>query len=106
MMRAIRDPFLIIILLLSFAIGSSVLTRGHEWGDDWASYVMQSKSILSGKASEFVERNTFTIFESSFQLGPVAYPWGYPLILTPVIALKGVHALALKLPGLLFFVGF
>ena len=82
-MRATRDPFLIIIILLSFAIGSSVLTRGHEWGDDWASYVMQSQSILNGKTSEFVERNTFTIFESSFQIGPVAYPWGYPLILTP-----------------------
>lgn len=105
-MRTIRDPFLLIIILLSLAIGTSTLTRGHEWGDDWASYVMQSKSILSGKTSEFVEHNTFTIFESSFQIGPVAYPWGYPLILTPVIALKGVHALTLKLPGLFFFAGF
>lgn len=105
-MRTIRDPFLLIIILLSLVIGTSTLTRGHEWGDDWASYVMQSKSILSGKTSEFVERNTFTIFESSFQIGPVAYPWGYPLILTPVVALKGVHALTLKLPGLFFFAGF
>jgi len=105
-MRATRDPFLIIIILLSFAIGSSVLTRGHEWGDDWASYVMQSQSILNGKTSEFVERNTFTIFESSFQIGPVAYPWGYPLILTPALILKGVHPLTLKLPGLFLFAGF
>jgi len=88
------------------AISSSTLTRGHEWGDDWASYVMQSQSILEGKVSGFIERNEFTIFESSFQIGPVAYPWGYPLILTPVIALKGIHALTLKLPGLFFFTGF
>lgn len=105
-MRAIRDPFLIVIILLSLAIGSSVLTRGHEWGDDWASYTMQAQSILNDKTHEFIERNTFTIFESSFQLGPVAYPWGYPLILTPAIALKGVHALPLKLPGLFLFAGF
>jgi len=101
-----RDFLLLIILLSSMAISSSTLTRGHEWGDDWASYVMQSQSILEGKVSGFIERNEFTIFESSFQIGPVAYPWGYPLILTPVLALKGIHALTLKLPGLFFFTGF
>src|SRR5258706_5020125 len=105
-MRTLRNPFLIIIIFLSMAIGSSTLTRGHEWGDDWASYVMQAQSILKGKTDEFVERNTFTIFKSSFQIGPVAYPWGYPLILTPMIAIKGIHPLTLKLPGLFFFFGF
>jgi hypothetical protein len=67
---------------------------------------MQAKSILSGTTQEFVEHNSFTIFESSFQIGPVAYPWGYPLILTPVYAMKGNNPLALKLPGLLFYAGF
>jgi len=105
-MQKIKITLLVIVIISSLLIGSSILTRGHEWGDDWASYVMQSKSILSGKTSEFVEHNTFTIFKSSFQIGPVAYPWGYPLILTPVIALKGVHPLTLKLPGLFFFAGF
>ncbi len=54
-MRTLRNPFLIIIIFLSMAIGSSTLTRGHEWGDDWASYVMQAQSILKGKTGEFVE---------------------------------------------------
>ena len=105
-MRTLRDPFLILILFLSLVIGSSSLTRGHDWGDDFASYIMQGQSILSGETDEFVEHNAFTIFESSFQIGPVAYPWGYPLILTPMIAVKGIHALTLKVPGLFFFVGF
>ena len=105
-MRALQNPVLVIIILLSLAIGSATLTRGHEWGDDFASYIMQAQSILNGKTDEFVERNTFTIFGSSFQLGPVAYPWGYPLILTPALLLKGVHPLTLKLPGLFFFAGF
>jgi len=105
-MHSVRNPFLIVIVLLSLAISSSTLTRGHEWGDDWASYVMQSQSILNGKTHEFIERNTFTIFNSSFQIGPVAYPWGYPLILTPAFLLKGVHPLTLKLPGLFLFTGF
>ena len=105
-MTKLRDPFLIIILLTNLALGASVLTRGHEWGDDFASYIMQAQSILNGNTNEFIEHNTFTIFESSVQIGPVAYPWGYPLALTPILALKGVHALALKLPGLFFFAGF
>src|SRR5258706_3358633 len=104
-MRTLRNPFLIIIIFLSMAIGSSTLTRGHEWGDDFASYIMQAQSILNDKTGEFVAHNTFTIFKSSFQIGPVAYPWGYPLILTPMIAIKGIHPLTLKLPGLFFFFG-
>lgn len=105
-MQRIRDPFLIVILLASLALGASILTRGHDWGDDFASYIMQAQSILNGDMDEFIERNTFTIFESSAQIGPVAYPWGYPLALTPVLLFKGVHALALKIPGLFFFAGF
>lgn len=105
-MRALLNPVLILLILLSGSIGASSLTRGHEWGDDFASYIMQAQSILDGKTDEFVERNAFTIFESSFQIGPVAYPWGYPLLLTPAVLLKGVHALTLKVPGLFLFLGF
>ena len=53
-MRARRVPFLIVIIFLSLAIGSSTLTRGHDWGDDFASYILQGQSILSGKTDEFV----------------------------------------------------
>ncbi len=105
-MAKLRDPFLVVILLASLALGASILTRGQDWGDDWASYVMQAQSILNGDMDEFIERNSFTIFESSVQIGPVAYPWGYPLALIPSLMFKGVHALTLKLPGLIFFAGF
>jgi hypothetical protein len=99
-------PLIVVVIVLSMVLGFSMFTRGHEWGDDWASYVMQAQSILDGKTDEFVERNAFTIFESSVQIGPVAYPWGYPLMLAPALMLRGVHALTLKLPGLFFFAGF
>ena len=94
------------ILVISIVIGSSQLTRGHEWGDDFAAYIMQAKSILNGDMQNFVEHNSITIHQSSVQIGPVAYPWGYPLILLPVYAAKGISPLALKLPGLFFFAGF
>ena len=105
-MGELRNPLLIIILLVSMVIGSSQLTRGHEWGDDFASYIMQAKSILNGDMQNFVEHNSITIYQSSSQIGPVAYPWGYPLLLAPVYAIKGISPLALKLPGLVLFAGF
>src|SRR5689334_1837574 len=98
--------WIVVIIIASFILGAATLTRGHEWGDDFASYIMQAESILNGTTREFVEHNSFTIFESSNQIGPVAYPWGYPLLLTPIYAIEGIHPLALKLPGLFFFAGF
>lgn len=105
-MRSFRDPLLIGIIVLSLLLGLAVIDRGHDWGDDFASYIMQAKSIWTGTMPEFVEHNRFTITQSSIVIGPVAYPWGYPLILVPVYAFKGTSALALKLPGLMFFLGF
>src|SRR5215216_3574946 len=101
-----QNRLLLIIILIAILLGSSVLTRGHIWGDDFASYVMQAQSILNGTTDKFIEHNAFTIFESSSQIGPIAYPWGYPLILTPAYALKGNHPLTLQLPGILFYCGF
>lgn len=83
-----------------------MLNRGHDWGDDFASYIMQAKSIWTGTMDDFVEHNRFTIEESSITLGPVAYPWGYPLLLVPAYVLKGLSALTLKLPGFFLFLGF
>lgn len=101
-----RNFLLSTLIVISIILGESLLTRGHEWGDDFASYIMQAQSIVNNTTDQFVEHNSFTIFESSNQIGPIAYPWGYPLILAPVYAIKGIHPLALKLPGLLFYVGF
>lgn len=87
-------------------LGFSTLTRGHDWGDDFASYIMQAQSITEGTIQTFMEHNAFTVHESSGYIGPVAYPWGYPLFLAPAYLLRGVHPIVLKLPGLIFFAGF
>jgi hypothetical protein len=101
-----RKFVLLFLLCASLLLASASLTRGQIWGDDFASYIMQADSIINGTTSQFVESNAFTIFESSSQIGPVAYPWGYPLILAPAYAVKGNHPLTLKLAGLIFFAGF
>src|SRR5512142_2462339 len=94
------------ILLVSIIIGACTLTRGHQWGDDFAWYILQAKSIVTGTTDEFMQVSAYTNRQSTQHLGPLAYPWGYPLILAPVYAVKGINPLALKLPALLFFAGF
>lgn len=94
---------LALILLTALGLSFAMLTRGHPWWDDFASYAMQARAILNGEMDEFARRNAFTIHRSSYPPGPVAYPWGYPLLLAPVVAIFGIHALALKLVGVAFY---
>jgi 4-amino-4-deoxy-L-arabinose transferase-like glycosyltransferase len=101
-----HNKILFVILLVSLVIGACTLRRGHEWGDDFAWYILQAQSILNGKIDQFMETSAFTNNESTTYVGPLAYPWGYPLILTPAYAIKGINPLALKLPSLFFYVGF
>jgi 4-amino-4-deoxy-L-arabinose transferase-like glycosyltransferase len=95
-----------LIVLVSGTLSFFMLTRGHPWWDDFAAYVMQAKAILAWDMDEFVRRNAFTIQQSSYPPGPVAYPWGFPLLLVPVVAIFGVNPLALKLVGVGCYVVF
>jgi hypothetical protein len=95
--------FLGLIVLVSGALSFLMLTRGHPWWDDFASYVMQAKSLLTWTMGDFVRHNTFTIQNSSFPPGPVAYPWGFPLLLAPAYAIFGLNPLALKLVSVVFY---
>jgi hypothetical protein len=101
-----RSALLPIIILISLILGTCMLTRGHQWGDDFAWYIVQAKSIVNGTTAEFMQQSAFTNQQSTTHLGPLAYPWGYPLILTPVVAIKGISPLGLKLPALFFYAGF
>jgi hypothetical protein len=101
---------LALILFVTALLGAFVLTRGHTWGDDFAAYIGQAQSIVRGDMSSFVRRNAFTVTQSSHepghQMGPVVYPWGFPLMLAPVYAFMGISPLGMKIPGLLTYLGF
>ena len=101
-----RNKILIGIIIASLLIGAGTLRRGHEWGDDFAWYILQAKSFFNGTVDEFMKQSEFTNTQSSAIIGPLAYPWGYPLILIPVYALKEISPLGMKLPGLFFYAGF
>ena len=96
--------FLASTLVLSTALGFLTLTNGHDWGDDFAEYLMQTESVVQGRTREFIEEHRFVIENSTELIGPFAYPWGYPLCLAPVYYFCGLNNLiALKCVNLLFF---
>jgi hypothetical protein len=101
---------LVVILFVTALLGTSMFTHGHTWGDDFAAYIGQAQSIVRGDMNSFVRRNAFTVTQSSHepghQMGPAAYPWGFPLMLAPVYAFLGISPLGMKLPGLMSYLGF
>lgn len=81
---------------LAVVLGCLSLTAGHNWGDDFALYVRQAQSLAEGTAAHFADANRFTNEHTVVALGPLAYPWGYPLLLSPVYAVFGLNFIAFK----------
>jgi hypothetical protein len=95
-----------LIVLLSTMLSFAMLSQGHGWGDDFAGYLSQAKSITTWTMRNYVRENEFTISQSSYPIGPYAYPWGYPLLLAPAYSLAGLQPLYLKLVSVICYSGF
>jgi len=92
------------LILISTLLAYNLLTFGHDWGDDFAAYIMQSVSITQGDVSGFLAHNIFTMHQSTRFFGPDAYPWGFPLLLTPfTLACSPLNIFCLKFINLIFY---
>ncbi len=94
---------LIAILITYLFTALASLSHGHAWGDDFAAYIMQARSILHGTEKQFFVQNSFTISNSSSIIGPTVYPWGFPLFLAIFYAIFGLNPLGLKVINIFFF---
>lgn len=94
------------IIVMSGVLASCLFTTTHNWGDDFSQFLMQTKSIIDGNIPEFLTHNKFTITHSAPGIGPVAYPWGFPVLLAPIYKLFGLNWFALKSLNILLFAGF
>ena len=99
-------------VLFALLVGTAALllcstgTNGHNWGDDFAAYIMQARALSDGTPHGFFEASRFTVEQSSYPPGPAAYPWGLPVLLAPVYAAFGMNMIALKSVGMASFVLF
>ena len=80
---------------------------GHDWGDDFALYIHQAKGLVDGNVGEVIAQNRYALANSGWSsFSPIAYPWGFPLLIAPIVALWGVNYAKLKVFVILTFLGY
>jgi hypothetical protein len=95
-----------LIILIASVMSISRYSTGQFWWDDFASYLLQAGAILNGSMAEFTAENGRAIAQSTYPVGPAAYPWGFPLLIAPLYALAGLSISAYKLVNTLAFAAF
>ena len=86
------------VVVAAGAVFAILLHRnGHNQGDDFALYLRQARSIFDGDTAQVVADNRFAVINSDNGFSPIAYPWGFPLLLSPFVHLWGLDYARLKL---------
>lgn len=86
------------LIVAAGAIAATLLHRhGHTQGDDFALYLRQAQSLFQGNPAEVVADNRFSVLNSGPGFSPMAYPWGWPLLLSPFVQFWGLDYDRLKL---------
>ncbi|MFZ9628536.1 MAG: hypothetical protein ACO3C1_04205 [Ilumatobacteraceae bacterium] len=96
------SALLLRVMVVVMAIGIAALANayhrvGHPQGDDFALYLRQARSIFEGNIAQVVADNRFTaIYSGTAPFTPFAYPWGFPLLLSPFVNRWGLDYDRLK----------
>jgi hypothetical protein len=85
------------LVVTAAALAVSLHRNGHTQGDDFALYLRQARSIFDGDIADVVADNRFSVLYSTGRFSPYAYPWGWPLLLSPFVHLWGLDYDRLKL---------
>ncbi|MGI9051792.1 MAG: hypothetical protein ACR2HQ_03945 [Ilumatobacteraceae bacterium] len=89
-----------------FCFARAFQEDGHGWGDDFALYINQAQGLTDGTANDVVADTRFAIDNSAYHsFSPEAYPWGFPVLLAGIVAVRGVDYTALKVVPTLSLVG-
>lgn len=93
-----KGTLIILLLLTGLAIILNCFgfLQGQDWGDDFAGYIIQAKTIISGDYTLLQQQQEINNFILN-------YPWGFPLILAPMIHLFETNYFLLKLYIYSFF---
>src|SRR5579862_3062017 len=94
------DRLVLVVIGLMVVFYLATIRQGHDWGDDFAQYILHARNIVEGLPYDA----TGYIYNPSYPaLGPKAYPPGFPLILAPIYRLVGFDLTALKITTFAFF---
>ncbi|HSM64772.1 MAG TPA: hypothetical protein VK860_00560 [Ilumatobacteraceae bacterium] len=101
--RWVRGAALAFIVGLAGALAVLLHRNGHTQGDDFALYLRQARSIFDGDIGAVVADNRFSVLNSDSAFSPIAYPWVWPLLLSPFVHLWEYDFDRLKLVGVAVF---
>ena len=95
--------FLLILLGIAFYL-QKVIFSGHVLNGDFALYVRQAQSIVNLDPQKVLADMQIMIESSTYQrYSPVLYPWGYPLLLSPLVYFFGINYTVFKIFGCVCF---
>jgi hypothetical protein len=86
-----------IVVAVGAVLAVSLHRTGHTQGDDFALYLRQARSIFDGDIGQVVSDNRFSVLNSDGPFSPIAYPWVWPLLLSPFVHAWGLDYDRLKL---------
>jgi hypothetical protein len=93
--------FIVTFLVIGVFIFCTV-NSGHDWGDDFAQYILHAANLANGKP---YADTGYIVNPDNPSIGPSAYPPLFPLILAPVYAVFGLNLTAFKYVECLFLLG-
>ncbi len=86
-----------IVVVVAAGLAVQLHRHGHTQGDDFALYLRQARSVFDGDMGAVIADNRFTVRLSDPLMGPVGYPWVWPLVLSPFVHQWGFDYDRLKL---------
>ena len=96
--NSVIRAFALTVVVAIGAIMAVLLHRtGHTQGDDFALYLRQARSLFDGDIGQVVSDNRFAVLNSDSGFSPNAYPWVWPLLLSPFVHTWGFDYDRLKL---------
>lgn len=96
--RRLARAVALAVLIAGIAVLAVQFHRtGHPQGDDFALYLRQARAVFAGNTAEVVADNRFSVANSDPLFSPDAYPWGFPLLLSPFVRVWGLDYERLKL---------
>ena len=92
--RALALP---VVVAMAALLAVALHRNGHTQGDDFALYLRQARSLFDGDIGQVVADNRFSVLNSDSGFSPIAYPWVWPLLLSPFVHFWGLDYDRLKL---------
>ncbi|MBP6335013.1 MAG: glycosyltransferase family 39 protein [Bacteroidia bacterium] len=94
-----KYPFIVILFLLPLLFIN--INDSHDWGDDFAQYLIQARNLVEGKPQT---ENGLVFDKFSEKFAVEAYPIGFPLLISPVYALSEMEIRPYLILGTIFLI--